>query len=117
MCSEPVLERLVEPLYAAVSLRVVEGCSNVLDSSPLHKGSEVGRDELGPIIGCDGIWNAPAYEQGGEEVSDHLGGDRAGGEDLRPFGVEIVGDQQKALVLGNAVELATDIQLNVGPRC
>lgn len=58
LCSEPVLECLVESFDATISLWMVESRSNVLDSPPLHEGSKVGRDELGPIISGDGIRNA-----------------------------------------------------------
>lgn len=84
---------------------------------PPREVSEVSREELGSVIGGNGIWNDPACKQGEEEINDHLGGDGTSGKDLRPFGLEIVGDQQKALVLRDAMELVADIQLNVGPWC
>ena len=49
MCSEPILECLVEPLHATVSLGMAQSSPDMFDSSALHEGSEVDRDELGPL--------------------------------------------------------------------
>jgi len=54
VCSEPVLEAL----NLSISLRMVESGSEVFDPSLLYKGSEVSRDELGPVVGGDGIGHA-----------------------------------------------------------
>lgn len=67
----------------------------MFDPSLLHQGSEVGRDELGPAVGGDGVRHTPAGKQEGEEVGNHPGDDRPDRQHLRPFGMEVVGHQRK----------------------
>ncbi|KAI3365234.1 hypothetical protein L3Q82_010121, partial [Scortum barcoo] len=74
----------------------------------------VSRDELGSVIGGDGVGHTSASKQGGEEISDHPGGDGTGGQHLGPLGVEIVGHQEEALVLRDAVEFVADVHLDLG---
>lgn len=52
-------------------------------------------------------------KQGGVEVSDHTGGNGHGRQHLGPFRMEVVGYQEEALVLRDAMELTTNVHPDV----
>lgn len=114
VCSQSVLEDMVKPLHTTVGLRVLQGGPDVIDSPPLRKGGKIRGDELGSIVGSDGVRHAPAGEEGGEKVHDHLGCYRPNRMHVRPFEVEVIGHQKVPLVLGNAMGFPTDVHLDVG---
>lgn len=96
MCSEPILEGLVEPSHTTIGLRVAYDSSDMFDPHPLHKGNKIRRDKLGHIISVDDVRHIPAGKQVGKEVGDNPGGDRPRGQNLGTFGVEVLGYQEEA---------------------